>query len=55
MKRDKEYYLNHSFIFKTKTQLRDFAEGIGNEYKLNWQFNHDFENDTYCLTFWKKL
>ncbi len=55
MKRDKEYYLNHSFIFETKKQLRDFAEGIGNEYKLNWQFNHDFENDTYCLTFWNKL
>lgn len=54
MIQDKEYYLSHSFIFESKVQLRDFAEGIGIEYNLNWQFNHDFDNDTYCLIFWNK-
>lgn len=55
MIKDKEHYLNHSFIFETTKSCCDFAEGIGNEFNLNWQFEHDFENDTYCVTFWKKL
>lgn len=55
MNKDKEYYLNHSFVFETKRQILDFAEGIGIEYKLHWKFDHDFETDLYTVTFWKKL